>query len=107
MGKIFWILGAATLAGSVYLVMKQPLGPLVSTDTVEDTAGGIGGWGTRQRVVGTGGQLKGKVKQGAGDLLGDDRLSASGAFDQASGAVQKAAGKAAGAVADAVRKLNN
>lgn len=106
MGKFFWILGAATLAVAAYVVMNQQLGPLVTSDGVEDTASAIGGWGTKQRVTGTGGQLAGKLKGTAGDLLGNNKLASEGAFDQAAGAVKDAAGKAAGAVADAVRKLN-
>lgn len=106
MSKLFWVLGAVTLGVAAYVVMNQPLGQLATTDDVEDTASGIEGWGTRQRVVGTGGQLKGNLKQGAGDLLGNDKLKTEGAFDQAAGAVQDAAGKAAGAVANTVRKLS-
>lgn len=106
MSKFFWILGAVTLGVAAYVVMNQPLSQFASSDNIEDTASGIDGWGTKQRVTGTGGQLKGKVKQGAGDLLGNDKLSTEGAFDQATGAVKDAAGKAAGAVADAVRKIN-
>lgn len=106
MGKFLWIVGAATLVVAVYVVMNQQLGPIATSDNVEDTAAGIGGWGTKQRVTGTGSQLKGKVEQGAGDLLGNQNLSNQGTFDQAAGAVKDAAGKAAGAVSDAVRKLN-
>lgn len=106
MSKFFWILGAATLAVAAYVVMNQQLGPVASADGVEDAASALGGWGTKQRVTGTGGQLKGKVEQGAGDLLGNSGLSNQGAFDQAAGAVKDAAGKAAGAVSDTVRKLN-
>lgn len=106
MGKFFWILGAVTLGVAAYAVMNQPLGQLAPTGGMEDTAGKIDGWGTKQRVAGAGGQAKGKVEQTAGNLLGSDKLGTQGAFDQAAGAARDAAGKAAGAVADTVRKLS-
>ncbi len=105
MGKYVWVLCGATLAASIYLVMKQPLGPTAPVDGSDETIGKLFGWGAKQRVAGTGGQLKGKVEQGAGDLLGNEKLSNEGVFDQIAGTVQDAAGKAANAVADTVRKL--
>ena len=102
MGKFFWILGGTALAIGIYAVMQQQNEELASANGAK----GIDDWGTKQRVAGTGGQLKGKVEGGAGDLLGSEKLANQGAFDQAAGAVQDAAGKAAGAVADAVRGLN-
>ena len=75
MGKFFWILGGTALAIGVYAVMQQQNEELASANGVKGTAKGIDDWATKQRVAGTGGQLKGKVEGGAGDLLGSDKLA--------------------------------
>ncbi len=52
-------------------------------------------------------QLKGKVKQGVGDLTGDDRLRDEGAADEASGELQEGAGKVRRKVGEAVEKVGD
>jgi uncharacterized protein YjbJ (UPF0337 family) len=46
---------------------------------------------------------KGRLKQAAGDLTGDDDLKREGKVDQASGTVKEKVGKAADKVKDALR----
>lgn len=48
----------------------------------------------RDELEGKGEQVKGKVKQGAGNLTGDERLRNEGAADEAKGDVQEGFGKA-------------
>jgi uncharacterized protein YjbJ (UPF0337 family) len=47
----------------------------------------------------------GKIKQGVGKAIGNDRLRAKGAAQEAKGDAQKAVGKAKGAIKDAARKI--
>lgn len=47
---------------------------------------------TQDKVEGTGKDLKGKAKEGAGKLVGNDRLRDEGRADQAEGKVQKKVG---------------
>jgi uncharacterized protein YjbJ (UPF0337 family) len=56
------------------------------------------------RAEGSVKQLKGKIKQGAGTLLGDEKLKNEGRADQAEGKLQNAWGSAKDAVRDAVGK---
>lgn len=46
----------------------------------------------QDKVEGTGKDLKGKIKEGAGKAVGNERLQAEGKADQAEGKVQKKVG---------------
>lgn len=46
----------------------------------------------QDKVEGTGKDIKGKIKEGVGKAVGNERLQAEGQIDQAEGAVQKKAG---------------
>ena len=61
----------------------------------------------RDELEGKGDQLKGKVKQAAGDLTDNDRLHDEGVADEASGDVQEGLGKARRKVGEAVEDLGN
>lgn len=52
---------------------------------------------------GTTDTAKGRLKQAAGDLTGDDDLRREGKVDEASGTVKEKVGKAADKVKDALR----
>lgn len=106
MTKFLWIIGGATLAAAVYVVMNQSVGPLAPADGVEDTAARLGAWGTKQRVTGAGGQVLGRVEQGAANLAGNPDLADQGVFDEAAGAMKNAAGKAAQAVGSTIHEIN-
>lgn len=47
---------------------------------------------TQDKAEGTAKDLKGKVKEGAGKLVGNERLQAEGRADQVDGKVQKKVG---------------
>jgi uncharacterized protein YjbJ (UPF0337 family) len=61
----------------------------------------------RDELEGKGDQLKGKVKQAAGDLTDNDRLHDEGVADEASGDVQEGLGKTRRKVGEAVEDLGN
>lgn len=109
--SIYLLVGAAAGAAATYLYLNPPVGlPPVSTgDDVSDAFGKATAratsWGAEQRVSGTGNQVLGKVKQGLGDVVGDDKLANEGVFDQAKGAVKDAAGQAAHTAVDAIQEL--
>jgi uncharacterized protein YjbJ (UPF0337 family) len=52
-------------------------------------------------------QIKGNVKQGVGELTGDQRLRDEGAADEAAGEVRETVGTAKRKVADTVRKIGD
>ena len=106
MSKFLWILGGATLAAAVYVVMNQQLGITAPADGVDEAGNNVGAWGTKQRAYGVGGQAKGKVEQFASKLTGDSDMANQGVWDEAAGAVKDAAGKAAQAVGSTIHELN-
>ena len=55
----------------------------------------------KNRVEGSGDQLKGNIKEGVGKLTGDQKLQAEGHGDQAGGKIKNAVGGAVDAVKDA------
>lgn len=59
----------------------------------------------KDRIKGAANQAKGSVKQGVGELIGDQKLQAEGAADKAKGKVQSAVGGAKDAVRDAADKV--
>ena len=52
-------------------------------------------------------QVKGKVKQGVGDLTGNDRLKGEGHADEASGDVQEGFGRGRRKVGEAVEDIGD
>ncbi len=106
MNKFLWILGGATLAAAVYVVMNQNLGGPLSADGPEGAAARLSAWGAKQRVTGAGGQVFGRVEQGAANLTGSPDLGDQGVFDEAGGVVKNAAGKVAQAAGSAIHELN-
>ena len=57
------------------------------------------------RVEGVWDKAKGSVKQGVGELTGDEKLQAEGAADKAKGAVKSTVGGAKDAMRDAADKV--
>ncbi len=57
------------------------------------------------RVEGAWDKAKGSVKQGVGELTGDEKLQAEGAADKAKGAVKSTVGGAKDAMRDAADKV--
>jgi uncharacterized protein YjbJ (UPF0337 family) len=61
----------------------------------------------RDELNGKGDQLKGKLKQAAGDLTDNDRLHDEGVADEASGDVQEGFGRGRRKVGEAIEDLGN
>lgn len=61
----------------------------------------------RDELEGKGEQIKGKVKQAAGDLSDNDRLHDEGVADEAAGNVQEGFGKARRKVGDAIEDIGD
>jgi uncharacterized protein YjbJ (UPF0337 family) len=61
----------------------------------------------RDELDGKTDQLKGKLKQAAGDLTDDDRLHDEGVADEAAGEVQEGFGRARRKVGEAVEDLGD
>jgi uncharacterized protein YjbJ (UPF0337 family) len=61
----------------------------------------------RDELEGKGDQLKGKIKQAAGDLTDDEKLHGEGVADETSGNVQEGFGTARRKVGDAIEDLGN
>jgi uncharacterized protein YjbJ (UPF0337 family) len=75
----------------------------------EDKArgGNQGGSMNRDELNGKADQLKGKVKQAAGDLTDDEQLHDEGVADEASGDVQETFGKARRKVGEAIKDVGD
>jgi uncharacterized protein YjbJ (UPF0337 family) len=61
----------------------------------------------RDELEGKGDQLKGKIKQAAGDLTDDEKLHGEGVADEAEGNVKEGFGTARRKVGEAVEDLGN
>jgi uncharacterized protein YjbJ (UPF0337 family) len=59
----------------------------------------------RDELEGKGEQIKGKVKQGAGKLTGDERLHDEGVADEAAGDVQEGFGRARRKVGETIEDI--
>ena len=105
MNKFLWIIGAPALGVAAYLLLTDD-GSAQTADGLDEFGARAGGWGTRNRITGTGGALGGKLKQGFGKLTGDEQTESEGYVDEAVGNVKDAAGKAAQGVSDVVSDLN-
>ena len=61
----------------------------------------------RDELEGKGEQLKGKVKQAAGDLADDERLHDEGVADEAAGNVQEGFGRGKRKLGEAIEELGD
>ena len=105
MKTLLWLAGGAGLGLAVYLIVTAPEHP-TGSDTVEGAARDTAHWGSKQRVKGAGSGLVGKVKEGVGNLTGDDQLAGEGQGDQVAGTLKDAAGKVAQAAGQTLHDLN-
>jgi uncharacterized protein YjbJ (UPF0337 family) len=61
----------------------------------------------RDELEGKGEQIKGKIKQAAGDLTDNEELHGEGVADEAAGGVQEGFGKARRKVGEAIEDVGN
>ncbi len=59
----------------------------------------------KDRIVGAAKEISGKVKEGVGHAIGNEKLEAEGVLDQVDGKVQNTVGKAKDATREAVDKI--
>lgn len=106
--KFPWILAglAGGLAIYVFVNNAQQTAPSTGSPDVDAAANKVSSFGTKQRVKGTGGDLLGSVKEGVGNVTGDKELQGEGVADQVVGQVKDTVGKAAHAVSDAAKEVN-
>lgn len=107
MNKFLLIVGATTLALAAYVVMNDQFQHAAPVGGLAGAAHNLSTWGAKQRLFGGGGQLKGKVEKGLGDLAGDPAVQGKGLLDEATGALKNAAGKAAQAIGSTLTDLNS
>ena len=103
-----WILAGIGLgAAIVYIVLNQPESAYnTGYDSVDEAAGRTALWGTKQRATGAGTGVLGKIKQGVGNLTGNDDLAGEGAADQAVGSVKDTVGQLGQAAGKTLHDLN-
>jgi uncharacterized protein YjbJ (UPF0337 family) len=102
-----WILAAVGLGVAAYVVMNTP-GPEYASgnDDIENAARKTAAWGSKNRIKGTGTNLRGKLKEGIGNLTGDPDLANEGLVDQVAGSVKDAAGAVAQAAGETIHEFN-
>jgi uncharacterized protein YjbJ (UPF0337 family) len=61
----------------------------------------------RDELEGKGEQVKGKIKQGVGDLTDDEQLHDEGVADEAAGEVQEGFGRARRKVGEAIKDVGD
>ena len=75
-------------------------------DGFTDAARKTFAWGTRKQAEGKVGSFAGAVKQGVGNLTGNQKLADEGAADRVVGNVKDAAGRVGEAVGQTLHDLN-
>jgi uncharacterized protein YjbJ (UPF0337 family) len=102
-----WLTAGIGLGLAAYLIANAR-GPQYATgyDDVEDAAGNVSGWGSKQRLRGTGTDVMGRVKEGIGNITGNDQLADEGVGDQVAGTAERGAGKFAQAAGQTLHDLN-
>ncbi len=75
-------------------------------DGVEGAARKSFGWGTGKKAEGKAGSFAGAIKQGVGQLTGNDQMAGEGAADRVAGKVKDAAGNLGQAVGKTIHDLN-
>jgi uncharacterized protein YjbJ (UPF0337 family) len=102
-----WMVAGAGLGFAAYVLLtRSDLEYATGLGNTANAARRVFGWGTRQRVSGAGGQLSGRLKEGAGRIIGDDSLAGEGIADQATGQAKDAAGSIAQAVGQTIHEFS-
>lgn len=107
MKTLAWLTAGVGIGLATYLIMNAPQ-PQYATgsDDMEDAARRTSGWGSKHRLTGTGSDMVGRVKEGLGNLTGNDRLANEGAADQLAGSAESGVGKFAQAAGQTLHDLN-
>ncbi len=102
-----WLAAGIGLGLAIYLIANAPEAQYATgSDDLEDAARSTAGWGTKQRATGLGANVAGRVKEGLGNLTGNQNLADEGVVDQFAGNVKEGAGKFAQAAGQTLHDLN-
>jgi uncharacterized protein YjbJ (UPF0337 family) len=102
-----WIIAGIGIGVAACVILNPPVPEdTMVSDDVEHAARRTFGWGTKQRATGAGQQVVGKIKEGFGNITGNDDLAGEGVMDQVAGATRDAAGSVAHAVGETIHDLN-
>jgi uncharacterized protein YjbJ (UPF0337 family) len=102
-----WIIAAVGIGAAAYVLANTP-GPEYATgnDSIEGAARNTSQWGSKKRMSGTGTRLAGKLKEGFGNVTGNQDLADEGLGDQVAGSVKDAAGAVAQAAGQTLHDFN-
>jgi uncharacterized protein YjbJ (UPF0337 family) len=107
MKTLAWLAAGIGIGFVVYLVANAPeLEYATGPDNVAEAARNTFGWGMKQRAMGFGRNVGGRVKEGFGNLAGDTDLVDSGLADQVEGNVREGVGRVAQAAGQTLHDLN-
>ncbi len=103
-----WILAGVGAGVAVTFLLFNGDQPEYATGStsVERAARKTFGWGAGKEAEGKVGSVAGAVKQGIGQLTGNDRMADEGAADRVVGNVKDAAGKVGQAAAQTIHDMN-
>ena len=103
-----WVIaGVGIGVGVTFLLFNDSeLGYATGPDGVERAARKTFNWGTKRRAEGKVGAVAGAIKEGIGNLTGNDRMAGEGAADRAMGNMRDAAGQVGHAVGETIHDMN-
>jgi uncharacterized protein YjbJ (UPF0337 family) len=103
-----WMIAGLGIGVGVTILLFNESEPDYATgyNGVERAARKTFNWGTVRRAEGIVGSAAGAIKEGMGNLTGDDRMAGEGAADRVIGSVKDAAGKVGHAVGETIHDLN-
>ena len=103
-----WIIAGVGIGVGVTILLFSESEPDYATgySGVERAARKTFNWGTKKRAEGTVGSAAGAVKEGIGNLTGNEQMASEGAADRAAGNLKEAAGQVGHAVGETVHDLN-
>ena len=103
-----WILAGVGIGVAATIVLFNGTEPQYATgsDGVEGAARTSFGWGAKKRTEGKVGSVAGAIKQGVGQLTGNEQMADEGAADRVAGNVKDAAGQVGQAVGQTIHDLN-
>ena len=107
MKTLAWLFAGIGVGLIVYLVANAPEPEYATgSDNVAEAARNTFGWGMKQRAMGVGSNIAGRVKESVGNLAGDADLADSGLADQVEGNVREGVGRIAQAAGQTLHDLN-
>jgi uncharacterized protein YjbJ (UPF0337 family) len=103
-----WVIAGVGIGLGVTILLFNEPEPDYATgyNGVERAARKTFNWGTKRRAEGKVGAVAGAIKEGLGNLTGDDRMAGEGAADRAMANIKDAAGQVGHAVGETIHDMN-